>query len=104
LVAGTPFESLIAEVLENAPVPEDAPAHGHIFADSQGFLWIERARHLGDVDAWYTIVDGDGQLYGRVRAPGDLRLHQIGDDWLIGRRVSIDTGVESVAIYELARR
>jgi hypothetical protein len=89
-------------MFREAPIPDYHPAHGSIYVDALGYLWVEEYR-LPDEAVRNTIIfDPDGRMVGSVVLPSGLRILEIGEDYLLGRDAD-DLGVESLHLYQLTR-
>lgn len=86
----------------DAPAPETHPAHGDLFVDRLGWLWVQEYRvDEGAPDRW-TVLDPEGRVAGAALLPADFRLLDVGADWVLGRWVD-DLGVSYVRLYGLIR-
>ena len=86
------------------PVAEHFPAFSSIIADAAGHLWVrEYDFHDEERPApLWTVFDGQGQVLGFVETPQDLRIYEIGEDYILGRKED-ELGVESVQLWPLDR-
>ncbi len=86
------------------PVAEHFPAFTSIIADAAGHLWVrEYDFHDEERPApLWTVFDGQGQVLGFVETPKDLRIYEIGEDYILGRKED-ELGVESVQLWPLDR-
>ncbi len=89
-------------MFREAPIPDVHPAHGAIYADALGYLWVEEYRVPGVEDRVTTIFDPKGRMVGSVVLPGRFRVEEIGVDYLLGR-ASDELGVEYLRLYDLTR-
>jgi hypothetical protein len=89
-------------MFREAPIPETHPAHGAIYADALGYLWVEEYRLPGDDVRHTTIFDDEGRMVGSVVLPNRFRVEEIGADYLLGR-ASDELGVEYLRLYDLTR-
>jgi hypothetical protein len=85
-----------------APRPEYHPAHGFLYADTLGYLWVEEYRLPGEDVRRTTIFDPEGRMVGSVVIPNRFQIYEIGNDYLLGRWVD-DLGVEYLRLYALTR-
>lgn len=106
-IEGAPEEerAYLREYAEVAELPGSRPAYLHFVPDPSDGLWIsEYAVRPGGpseegVSAW-RVFDADGVLLAEVRTPAGLRIHDVGEDWVLGvRRGALD--VESVVLHPL---
>jgi hypothetical protein len=92
----------IRRILDETPRPEFHPAHGELFSDKLGYLWVEDYRLPGVSDISFTIFDPDGRLSGSVTLPSRFQILEIGPDYLLALcRDEMD--VEYVRMYGLTR-
>jgi hypothetical protein len=75
-----------------------------IRVDREGFLWIASpAPDGGQASPEMLIVSPDGRYMGRVQMPGDLRLLDVGPDWVLGVWRD-DLDVEYLRLHRLERK
>ncbi len=87
--------------LKELPLPEFAPLYRSMVVDAERRVWLERFQMPG-VDALraWDVIDTNGAWLGVVHVPRNLRVFQVGADFLLGR--SLDSlGVERVQIHAL---
>lgn len=86
------------------PVAEHFPAFSSIIADAAGHLWVrEYDFHDEERPApLWTVFDEQGQVLGFVETPKDLRIYEIGEDYILGRKED-ELGVEAVQLWPLDR-
>jgi hypothetical protein len=88
------------EELSELTYPETLPAFGYpIVADRGGNVWVPDFMAGEEVRTW-TVFDPEGRRLGTVRTPADLRVFDIGSDWLVGVWQD-ELGVEYVREYGL---
>jgi hypothetical protein len=98
--------------LEGVPREGRIPHLASLLAGPDGELWVRRYRP--DVDAqWlggqrsrpggdWWVVDGEGEIRGRVRVPDDLELLDVAEDGVLA--VARDAlGVDRVVVHGLVR-
>lgn len=86
------------------PLPESFPAFTAIEVDALGYLWVRDYNPPGDDDrALWTVFDPEGFVQGFVETPPGLVVHQIGEDFILGK-VLDELGVEYVQLWGLDRR
>ncbi len=100
-------EELLEEahrVFGSVPVVETFPAFSAILTDDAGYLWVreydlpseERPAPL------WTVFDPGGNVLGFIETPKDVRIHHIGEDYILVR-VQDELGVETVQVWPLER-
>ena len=100
-------EELLEEarrVFGSVPVVETFPAFSAILTDEAGYLWVreydlpseERPAPL------WTVFDPGGHVLGFIETPNDVRIHHIGEDYILVRGQD-ELGVESVQVWPLER-
>jgi hypothetical protein len=92
------MESLFADV----PFPETMPAYRDLLVDSEGYLWVQEYQLPGAEQLRWTVFDPEGVVLGVVETPTDLRIYQIGSDFVLGRWTD-DLDVEHVRLYQLLK-
>ena len=83
---------------------ETFPAYSDIQTDALGYLWVEEFE-LPGADAHgkvWTVFDPDGQALGFVETPEDLRIFEIGADYVLGL-VTDAFDVETIQLWSLTR-
>jgi hypothetical protein len=88
--------------LERTPLPEQSPAFGDLEVDSRGFLWVAPDWTPEPSSLLWDVWDPDGHLVARVELPAGLRVHRIGDDFVLGVR-EVESGAIAVERYALHR-
>ncbi len=94
------------------PLPETLPAFAALVTDALDHLWVREFRILdGEFEIpgqevsegpLWSVFDPDGHVLGFVETPLDLRIYEIGADYLLGHTTD-ELGVESVELWPLAR-
>ncbi len=86
------------------PVAETFPAFAQVAADALGHLWVREYDLPGEERAnpLWTVFDPDGRVLGLVETPPGLRVHEIGEDHILGRATD-SLGVEYVQMWRLHR-
>ena len=75
-----------------------------IEVDALGYLWVREYNPPGDEDrALWTVLDSRGFVQGFVETPSRLVVHQIGEDFILGKALD-ELGVEYVQLWGLDRR
>lgn len=86
------------------PVAEHFPAFESIRSDALDHLWVEEyqlPREEGSATVW-TVFDPDGQALGLVETPTDLRISEIGADYILGYTFD-EFDVQYVQLWSLER-
>ena len=84
--------------VRDMPLVEAWPAFSEILSDRAGYLWVREYRTA----AW-TVFDPEGRAQGLVETPPDLRIFEIGEDYILGW-VYDELGVEYVQLWSLSRQ
>ena len=88
-------ESLKA--VKDMPLVDSYPAFSGILSDRVGYLWVrERWSSI------WTVFDPEGRVQGLVEIPSGLRVFEIGEDYILGRKYD-ELGVEYVQLWTLDR-
>ena len=97
---------LFRELFESVPVAEHLPAFSSIMSDALNHLWVEEYEALGEERPGiiWTVFDPEGWVLGFVETPEQLEIYEIGGDYILGKTVSEELGVESVQVWPLERR
>jgi hypothetical protein len=89
-------------MLDNLPFPETMPSFSKIIVDAEGNLWAMDYRAWSTDPSLWFILDRSGRLLGELSMPVGFEVHQIGSDYVLGRRTD-DVGVEHVELYPLQK-
>ena len=88
--------------IREAPVPETSPTFAELLADAQGNVWVQAyARPAADTVPW-AVLAPDGRAVGALRVPRDLKLLEVGGEYVLGLRTD-EVGVERVEMYAVER-
>ncbi|MEX0893035.1 MAG: hypothetical protein WEB88_12780 [Gemmatimonadota bacterium] len=91
------------EAYELMGLPEVVPAFQALLVDRLGWIWAELFRvDDGQPSAW-LVFDERGRARGVVELPKELEVHEIGEDYVLGRWRD-ELGVEYVRRHGLERR
>ena len=83
-------------------LPErDHPAIGNLRVDSEGYLWVKRPGREHSWGEW-NVFNPEGRWLGTLEVPM-LAVYWIGEDFILGGHMHVDTGVEVVMLYRLNR-
>ena len=81
------------------------PVHGILMADETGSLWVQRYRNDFAQDPGpgeWDIFDAEGRLTGYLTIPNELRITEIGGQFVLGVH-SDALGVQTVRMHRLIR-
>jgi len=94
----------LREQLAEVPMPATFPAFDEVLADAHGNLWVQEYDVPGEEhpNPLWTVFDPEGRVLGFVETPSGLRIHEIGQDYILGRATD-DLGVEYVQVWSLER-
>jgi len=83
--------------------PDTKPAYGSVKVDALNNVWVEEYTWLHD-DALgdWTVFDTDGRMLGVVQVPGNGRIVEIAEDYLLGLWAT-ELGVEQVKMYRILK-
>ncbi|MFH1762846.1 MAG: hypothetical protein ABIF09_01520 [Gemmatimonadota bacterium] len=99
---GIEDEALVRRRIEGLPRVAYKPYHGSVFADSEGYLFVEDFRSPGMEASAMNVFDPEGRLVGRFEVPAGVEVQEIGEDHLLAL-FRDEMGVEHLQIFELAR-
>lgn len=101
---GTPREQAMNRRLADLQHPATMPAHFDMMVDDVGSLWVQDYQPFQTAaDRTWYVFDPDGAYVGSISVPASLAIHQIGEDFILGRWTD-DLDVEYVRMYRLERR
>ena len=83
--------------VRDMPLVDAYPAFSGILSDRLGHLWVQEYR-----SSVWTVFDREGRVQGLVEVPSDLRIFEIGRDYILGRSSDV-LGVEYVQVWALDR-
>ena len=98
------------QAYESAPVAEHLPAFESVKPDAAGHLWVAEFEFSTasqntfeeQPPRLWTVFDPEGRVLGFVETPEGLRIHEIGEDYILG--VTWDElNVEYVQLWALER-
>lgn len=94
--------SRVRRFLEAIPYPDRFPAIDTAMVDALEHLWVRHFRLPRADSAVWSVYAPDGTVVGRTVLPGDLRLLQVGRDYLLAVRRN-ETDTEVVVVLALTR-
>jgi len=108
--AGLPEPQRAARIREeqeeyrDVRLPETHPAFRRVLADELNHLWIREYTLPGEAgpNPIWTVFDPEGHVLGFMETPAGLRVHQIGEDYILGYATD-ELGVEYVQVWSLSR-
>jgi hypothetical protein len=90
------------ERLGAVPLPRSLPPYTAIFTDTEGTVWVV-VSSPGDAETRLRAIGARGRVVGEVRIPRDLRVMEVGSDYVLG--VYDDaSSTQHLAVYRLRRR
>ena len=78
------------------PAEQGLPTYSRLLLDSEGDLWAQ----TGDLSR-AAVFDRHGEFTGTIRIPAELRIYQVGPDFVLG--VIEDAAGERVQVHRLYR-
>jgi len=99
---GVEAASRAAPMLDAAVYAEEVPFFGDILLDSEGYLWVQDYSTPFFLNPNWSVFQPSGQWLGEVRMPSDLRVTDIGKDYVLGVRMDED-GVQYLQAFGLNR-
>ncbi len=94
--------SEIAPLYGEMPVPDHFPGVGGLVVDRQGYLWVQDYPRPGVQRVRWTVLSTQGQVLAGTDLPRDLRVSEIGEDYILGIQRD-EFGVENVVLFGLTR-
>lgn len=85
------------------PLPEVFPTFDTLVVDTQEWVWARTYEFKESPSRKWLLFDPEGRGRGTVDVPAGLRIHQIGEDFILGVRRD-EWGVEYVRRFALTRR
>lgn len=84
------------------PPPKELPAVDALLADASENIWARQFVVASDTTQEWLVYSSAGHLIARLTTSSNLRLHEIGDDYVLGLFVDED-GVQQVHRYTLIK-
>lgn len=86
-------------VMLEVPMPARLPFYAELFVDPEGTLWVQTSIP-GDPDTRLRAIGAEGAILGEVRVPADLRVFEVGLDYILGGYEE-ETGEPHMAVYRV---
>lgn len=105
LVAGLRYEKdrdAAARYLRRIPMPSVAPPYSGVFTAPDGTVWVDTSEP-GDTHTVLRAVSSTGQPVGELHLPLDLRVLEVGDDYIVGAHRTA-RGEERVIAYRYSHQ
>ena len=87
-IAALPMQARAGErrLWEAVPVAEHMPPIASVMADALHNLWVEEYEVPGEEvpGVLWTVFDPAGRVLGFVETPDGLKIHEIGEDYILG--------------------
>lgn len=90
------------EILRRIPMPTLLPAHGGLWADADGVVWVQLSLP-GDAGTWLRGLTLANEVVADLRLPQEVRVFEVGRDYLLGSTVAPD-GTPHVVQFALRQR
>ena len=96
-------DSIAQRIVESYRYAETFPAYSDMIVDRLGNVWMRAYQwfNFGAPMRW-SVFDPAGRFLGDVELPSQLEVHEIGDDYVLGR-IANDRGVEAVYLYTITK-
>jgi len=93
----------LARAIEAAPIPDSVPAvFGLFFGPDNELLVLRQGLFPSHPAHLFDVFDRDGFLLGRLRLPGNSKLLEVGDDYVLVQQTQPDD-VPHVVVFPLRR-
>jgi hypothetical protein len=96
------FREMQRTLRERVPHRRTLPAFSELLVDGTGNLWVRDPRPDADQPHRWSVFDGEGRWLGTVQTPADLRVRQIGADWVLGTALD-ELDVEHVRVHRIRK-
>lgn len=84
------------------PLPELLPVAEDIVVDREGTVWLRRYRLPWSRTIEWDVIASDGRWLGTVATPREVRIFEIGADYVLGRHLD-SLGVERIVLHTLRK-
>ena len=85
------------------PLPDSMAAFESVQVDDLGWIWAQVFGWDIRAPTTWMVFDPEGRAQGTVRLPAGLEVHEIGEDYVLGRWLDRASGVEYVRWHRLDR-
>ena len=96
------FQEMNRTMRQRVPHRETLPAFAELRVDGAGNLWVRDPEPQDGVPHRWSVFDPEGRWLGTVQTPADLRVRQIGTDWILGTAQD-ELDVEHVRLYRIQK-
>ena len=100
---GEKRRTMIVSMFDEMPRPRNLPATRDIIVDAQQNLWVQHFPRASQPTVTWTVFAPAGQVLATVQLPTALEVYEIGNDYVLGRYVNVDTEIPEVHLYKLSR-
>jgi hypothetical protein len=83
------FRGPMGQKLRRIPLPKELPPYHAVFATASGALWVQTS-FPGDAETVFEVFDAKGGRLGRATLPFEVRVFEVGDDYLLAGMESVD--------------
>lgn len=97
------MQKSLVRMWEGVEYPATIPAYDQMIVDARDQLWVRRTPRRIAGDAEWIVFSADGTPLARTTISGELRVHAIGDDYVLGIAVHPTDGTQSVRLHTLRR-
>ena len=87
---------------EEVPFHDVLPAYGNLEVDTEGNLWVADYALAGESVTSWRVFDKEGTMLGKIDAPSELTIFEIGADYILGKSVD-SLGIERVVLLRLRK-
>lgn len=97
-------DALANRFVAEVPVPDSLYAVSSLAYSEAGELLVGRSHWIGDMPRTqrFDVFDAEGRWLGEIELPGGFRVHEVGDDYILGVRQD-ELGVPWVEMFGLTR-
>lgn len=96
------FRAMLERMAAAMPYPATKAAFEQMQVDRTGAVWLRAYVSPGAETARWTVLDAEGRWLGEVPLPAEMRVMEIGADYLLAVRKD-DLDVERVELYRLQK-